>query len=189
MNRRHDFAKLEREYVTSDISIRELCRRHGISAHSLVTVQAKRHEWAAKREAYQARASESFIEKHADRMADRQAEIHDDAVEAIAEAMDKFRADLKATKKVRQPDGSVTEQPAWLMTPRDLCLIIDRFQVLFDRPSIISQHQGLSITCDVSAAQSMAHLQQAAGDAVPPVCRQHRDGVEVGMLIGSDTLA
>ena len=40
MNKRHDFAKLEREYITSDISIRALCRRHGISAHSLVSGQA-----------------------------------------------------------------------------------------------------------------------------------------------------
>ena len=150
INKLRDYRALEREYITSDISIRALCRRHGISAHSLVTVQAKQHDWPAKREAYQARASESFIEKHADRMADRQAEIHDDAVEAIAEAMDKFRADLKATKKVRQPDGSITEEPAWLMTPKDLCLIIDRFQVLFDRPSVISQHQGLTVTSELS---------------------------------------
>ncbi len=154
----------------ADISIRELCRRHGISAHSLVTVQAKRHGWAEKREAYRAKASESFIEKHAERMADRQAEIHDDAVEAIAEAMDKFRADLKATKKVRQPDGSITEEPAWFMTPKDLCLIIDRFQVLFDRPSVISQHQGLTVTSELSPDALSRFIEATRGvDGPPPV--------------------
>ena len=44
MNKRHDFARLAREYVTSQISLRELCRRHDITAHSLVTVQAKKRK-------------------------------------------------------------------------------------------------------------------------------------------------
>ena len=50
MNKAHDYRALEREYISSDISIRELCRRHGISAHSLVTIQAKKHGWEEKRE-------------------------------------------------------------------------------------------------------------------------------------------
>ena len=45
MNKRHQYRELEREYVTSQISLRELCRRHGITAHSLVTVQAKKGKW------------------------------------------------------------------------------------------------------------------------------------------------
>jgi transposase-like protein len=50
MNKVHPYRDMEHEYVTSQISIRELCRRHGISAHSLVTVQARKHKWAEKRE-------------------------------------------------------------------------------------------------------------------------------------------
>ena len=38
VNKRHPYRELEREYITSQISLRELCRRHNISAHSLVTV-------------------------------------------------------------------------------------------------------------------------------------------------------
>jgi hypothetical protein len=38
INKRHDDAKLEREYITSRISLRELIRRNAISAHSIVTV-------------------------------------------------------------------------------------------------------------------------------------------------------
>ena len=102
---------MEREYITTDISLRELCRRHGIRSHSVVVDQSQKHDWAAKREAYRARESESFIEKHADRMADRQAEIRDKALDAIDQAIDKFRADLKATKPVMQPDGSIARGP------------------------------------------------------------------------------
>ena len=32
MNETHDYQALEREYITTRISIRELCRRHGIAA-------------------------------------------------------------------------------------------------------------------------------------------------------------
>ena len=37
------------------------------------------------------------------------------------------------------------------MTPKDLAILIDRFQVLFERPSVISQHQGLTVSTEVSA--------------------------------------
>lgn len=149
MNRRHDFARLDREFITSQVSLRELCRRHDISAHSLVTVQAKKHKWAEKREAYRQKESESFIEKHAARHADREAEVRDKALDAIDESISEFRADLKATKPVRQPDGSITEEPAWRMTPRDLALLIDRLEVLFDRPSVISEGRGLTVRSEL----------------------------------------
>jgi hypothetical protein len=37
------------------------------------------------------------------------------------------------------------------MKRRDLCLLIDRFEVLFGKPSVISQRQGLSVTSELSA--------------------------------------
>ena len=169
INKSHDYRALEREFISTDISIRELCRRHGITAHSAVVVQAKKGDWERKREAYQARASESFIEHHAERMAARQAEIHDEVLEAIA----RFRADLQATKLVRQPDGSFREEPAWYMTPRDACLIIDRFQVLSARPSSISQHQGLTGTSEISA-EALSEFIEATRGLVSHPRRPHR---------------
>ena len=168
MNKHHAYRDMEREYITSDISIRELCRRHGIRSHSVVVDQSQKHDWAAKREAYRAEESEAYIERYADRMADRQAEISDKALDAIDQAIDKFRSDLKATKLVRQPDGSVTEVPAWYMTPRDLCLLIDRFEVLFGRPSVISQRQGLTVTSDLSVEDLSEFIEATRGRAGPP---------------------
>jgi len=167
MNKRHPYRDMEREYITTDISLRELCRRHGISAHSLVVDQAQKHDWAAKRAAYRAKADQSFINRYADRMADRQAEISDKAIDTIDLALDKFRSDLKATKLVRQPDGSITEQPAWYMTPKDLAMLIDRFEVLFGRPSVISQHQGLSVTSELSVDSLRDFIEATRGRAGP----------------------
>ena len=55
------------------MSLRELCRRHGVTAHSAVMVQARQGGWAEKRRAYRARASSTFIQHHADRAAARDA--------------------------------------------------------------------------------------------------------------------
>ena len=57
MDKCHPYRGMEREYVTSQVSLRELCRKHGISAHSLVVGQAKKGKWAEKREQYQAKES------------------------------------------------------------------------------------------------------------------------------------
>jgi hypothetical protein len=84
-------------------------------------------------------------------MADRQAEIRDKALDAVDEAITKFRDDLRATKSVRQPDGTIREVPAWYMMPKDLAVLIDRLLVLFERPSVISQHQGLTVSSELSA--------------------------------------
>ena len=137
MNKR-DYHALEREYITTRISIRELCRRHGIGAHSAVVTQARKGDWEKKREAYQSRASDSFITHHADRMAAREAELHDEALEAIAEAIAKFRADMRATE-MKLVNGEWVELPVMRLMPKDIAILIDRLMVLSDRPSTISE--------------------------------------------------
>ena len=156
MNRRHDFAGLEREYITTDIS-----------AHSLVTVQAKKGKWQEKREAYRAKETDSLIGKHADRMADRRAEISDKILDAIDEAITKFRNDMRATE-TKLVKGEWVEVTAWYMKPRDLCLLIDRFEILFGRPSVISQHQGVTLSTDLSADALNEFLERTRGMAGPP---------------------
>jgi hypothetical protein len=127
------------------MSLRELCRRHGVTAHSAVMVQARREGWAEKRRSYRARASSKYIELRADRAALREAEVRDHAVEAIDEAITRFRADLQATER-KLIAGEWVEVPVLRLTPRDLVLLIDRLQVLFDRPAMISEGRGFAAT-------------------------------------------
>jgi len=168
VNKIHDYRLMEREYVTSQISLRELCRRHGITAHSLVTVQAEKGKWQEKREAYRAKADESFITRHAARMADRQAEIEDKAIDVIDEALDKFREDMQAVKLVRQPDGSTAEEPAWRMRPKDIAILLDRLQVLFERPSRISEGRDLFVRSELPIDALNRIVELTRGRAVPP---------------------
>ena len=142
-DRVRDYAKLEREYITGTMSLRELCRRHGVAAHSAVVVQARQGNWAEKRGAYRDRSTSTFIEQHADHIAAHQAQIRDHALDAIDEAITKLRADLWATEK-KLIDGEWVEVPAMRMTPKDLAILIDRFQILFGRPSMISEGRGFA---------------------------------------------
>jgi transposase-like protein len=145
VNRVRDYQALEREYITGTMSLRELCRRHGVTAHSAVVVQARREGWAEKREKFRTRASAKYIELRADRAALREAEVRDHAIDAIDEAITRFRADLQATEK-KLIDGEWVEVPVVRMTPRDLVLLIDRLQVLFGRPGTISEERRLTAT-------------------------------------------
>ena len=166
MNKRHQYRDMEREYVTTDISLRELCRRHGITAHSLVTVQAKKHKWEEKREQYQAKESEVFMSRHAARMADRLAEIHDKAIDVIDEALDKFREDMHATE-MKRIDGEWVEVPVMRLKPKDVAILIDRLMVLFEKPSTISRHQGLSVTSELSVESLHEFIEATRGRAGP----------------------
>ena len=132
------------------MSLRELCRRHGVTAHSAVVVQARRGNGLEKRETYQSRATSTFIERHADHAAARDAEVRDDAIEAIDEAITKFRADLHSTE-MKLVDGRWVEAPVVLVGSRDLALLIDRLQVLFGRPSTISEGREFAATVSSEA--------------------------------------
>ena len=88
-----------------------------------------------------------------------EAEVRDHAIEAIDEAITKFRSDLRATKRVVLADGNIVEEPLLVITPRDLALLIDRLQVLFNRPALITEGRGFAATI-TSAALPLDALQK-----------------------------
>lgn len=140
-NRTNDYAALEREYVTGDMSVRELARMHDIKNPSLLHVQARRRDWYAKRDLYQSRSSDKAIDLLAKREADRQmreAEVRDEAIDAIHQAIQKMKSDMLAVDK--------TGEPVMRIYPKDLALLIDRLNVLFGRPSTINEERSFGIT-------------------------------------------
>jgi hypothetical protein len=167
LNKVHPYRALEREFITSQISIRELCRRHGITAHSLVVVQARQGNWQEKREAYRARESDTFITKHADRMAAREAEVHVHALDAIDEAITKFRADMQRTER-KLIAGEWVEVPVMLIVPKDVALLIDKFQVLFHRPSVITEGRGVAVTSDSLPIEALQEFIEATRGLAEP---------------------
>jgi hypothetical protein len=168
LNKVRDYRALEREYITSQMSLRELCRRHGISAHSLVVVQARQGKWAEKREAYRSRESESFITKHAGRMAAREGEVRVHALDAIDEAITRFRADMQRTEK-KLIGGEWVEVPVMTITPKDVALLIDRFQVLFHRPSVITEGRDINVMSEALPVEALQEfIERTRGLEEPP---------------------
>ena len=167
MNKSHDYRLMEREYVSGDMSLREHCRKHDISAHSLVSVQARKGRWEEKREQYRATESEAFMSRHAARMADRQAEIRDKALDAIDEALEKFREDMRATERKRI-DGEWVEVPVMRLMPKDVAILLDRLMVLSERPARISEGRDLSVRSELPIDALNQFVEMTRGRAVPP---------------------
>jgi hypothetical protein len=177
MNRVRDYQALEREYIGGTMSLRELCRTHGVTAHSAVMVQARQGGWAEKRGRYRARASTKYIEHRADHAALREAEVRDSAIEAIDEAITKFRSDLRATKRVVLADGSIADEPLMLITPRDLAMMIDRLQILFGRPALITEGRSLAatITSEALPLEALQKIVELTRGLTPPA--DHTSGL------------
>jgi len=115
--------------------LRGLCRAHGVTAHSAVVVQARQGNWAEKRRAYRDRASSKYIEQRADRAALREAEVRDHAIAS-------GRTFGRPRRSSSTGSGSSADPAAEAPRP----LLIDRIQVLFGRPAIISEGRGFAAT-------------------------------------------
>lgn len=147
MNTKYDYEALERQYVTTDVSIRELARQVGMRNHSPLMEQAKKREWTKKRDLYRSRANEKALKSLAtdegERLA-RESRVRDHAIEAIDEAIQKMRADMLKTRKVER-GGVLVDEPLVIIRPNDVANLIDRLNVLFGRPSTISEERSVGL--------------------------------------------
>ena len=130
------------------MSQRELAKMHGIANHSLVSMQARKGEWARKRDEYRRGVADSAIARAADMEGYRRAQemrVRDHAIEAIDEAIQKMRDDLKRTRK-ELVNGEWQEIPIYTLRPHDITELIDKLQVLFNRPSTITEERSLGLS-------------------------------------------
>lgn len=97
MHTKVDYDELEREYVTGDVSVRELARRYDMSNGS-VSAQARRREWDAKRQSYRDSVARRSYEKTADRFANQQVEVNDEIFKAMRATIYKYVEALQSNK-------------------------------------------------------------------------------------------
>ena len=60
------------------------------------------------------------------------------------------------------------------LKPNDVAILIDRLMVLFEKPSTISQHQGLTVTSELSVESLSEFLERHGGWQGHPGWRSHR---------------
>jgi transposase-like protein len=153
-NNRYDYDAMERVYVSSDVSLREIARQFDVHNHSLISIQSKKREWARKRQEFQSRATEhaeSLMASSEGRKLAREAEVRDHAIDAIDEAIMKMREDMKGTRKVFRANEWI-EEPLVVIKPQDVALLIDRLQVLFGKPSAITEERSLGVSLSATGS-------------------------------------
>ena len=96
----NDYDKLEREYIANPrMSIRGLCKKHGIKSYSSVAQYAREHGWYEKREKITARGTDRTIEKVSERLSEAEADdieqFRTEALTIVRATLYKFAEDLK----------------------------------------------------------------------------------------------
>lgn len=179
---KYDYRALEDQFVRGKMSVRELCRINNIpqervsSIHDQARkVDAKGRTWYDKRAEYQSRSTDKTIEllsAREARRALREAEVQDNAIDAIDEAVSKMRADMRATRRVKTgetDDGKpiYTEEPIMRVTPKDLGGLLDRLMPLLGRPTLITEehHLGVTVSANPESSLGVATLARLASQA------------------------
>lgn len=86
---------IEKEYVTSDLSLREIARRNGIS-HSSLAKHAKDNDWEGKRVAYKAALSRRGYEAMAAEIAQQEGIIREESLIVMRATLRKYAEALAA---------------------------------------------------------------------------------------------
>ncbi|HET9613268.1 MAG TPA: hypothetical protein VFP22_00530 [Candidatus Limnocylindrales bacterium] len=151
MTTRYDYDALELEFVQGpdELSVRELAKRHGISAWSTVNAQAQKRNWKQKREDYRAKLSSKTLELLADKTAEEVLHIRSDFLKVLRAAILKMGSDMR-DRTVTDYDFKLGKQvervvPGIQVTPSDIVKMITAMQTLTGQPSSITEERHLGI--------------------------------------------
>lgn len=124
-----DLGALEREFVTSDISLRKLAEREGVS-NSTISTPAKRLGWAEKRVAYRHRELDEYISRNAEKNAKRLARLEDLTVDVLEGQLIRFAEQLTVHL---DEDGKPNGKEPLFVSPQDAREVIKLIQLLRGR--------------------------------------------------------
>ncbi len=121
-----DLAALEREFITSDISLRKMALREGVS-NSTLSSPAKRLGWAAKRDDFKNRELDEYIQRNAEKNAKRLARLEDLTVDVLEGQLIRFAEQLTSHLDA---DGKPNGKEPLFISPQDARDVIKTIQLL-----------------------------------------------------------
>lgn len=131
-----DYDALEREYVRGKMSIRALCKAHGIKGYSSVAEKARRDDWYGKRDALAGKVSEKTVEKVAERIAAEEVDmlmtVREEMLTVVRAAIYKFAKDL--------------ESPEYHVATKDLIELMKQGLLLIGEPTERTEEKSLAFT-------------------------------------------
>lgn len=166
MKTKHDYAALRLEYIQTDISIRALCEKHGITSWSTVNAMKKKQGWDADRESFRSQQTERQITTLVEQRVKDVAEIHGEILLAIRQAIRRYIKDLSR---------DVDPQP---VSAKELMGLIDKFLLLTGQATSRSEQQlnvadfgGVLRDAPPELLRELAELARSNGAGAQPVGR------------------
>lgn len=166
---KHDYKTLRLEYIQSDISIRELAKKHDIPSFSSVNAMKNKEGWDADREAYRTSVAGREIETLVDARMRMVTEIHGELLLAVRHAVRRFIMDVSRNESPQQ------------VSARDLMGMIDKFLLLSGstphrtESRISADHSfdfgGLLADAPADVLRELAELARLNGAGAQPVGR------------------
>lgn len=114
----HDYETLRREYITTEISVRELCRKYEIKSWSTVNKKKNDEGWDQLREEYRTKVAEGEVGSLVQARLKEVAEIHGELLLAIRAGVRRY---INAVADESNPQD---------VSARDLMGLIDKFLLL-----------------------------------------------------------
>jgi len=142
---KYDYITLKNEYVqTPGLSIRALCERHDIKTWSTVNKRKNDEGWDRLRSEFERQVENKSLEALADKRAQKVAEIQLDALNVIHAGILKMAEDMDAEEEY-EVNGQVRRRKVMRIHPRDLAILVDKFQTLIGQPSQVSENRNLTL--------------------------------------------
>lgn len=168
-----DYDALEREYITSDISIRKLAEKYGMRSWSAVADQARKKDaagqtWTDKRNSYRRSVTEKRIEKDARRFVREADDLDFEMIQAARAII------FKGLELIR--DGKVIPQP------RDMLMAIDKLQLLTGHATerteatVIGTSTVVGSVTDTEFLQRLEELTRGVSGLAPGATRLRIEG-------------
>jgi CRISPR/Cas system CSM-associated protein Csm2 small subunit len=92
-----DYSVVERAYITSDVSYRDLEKKFGVS-FSAISKYGRDHDWMKKREEYRRQAIAEGVNIALEKLAEQTADIRVEAVTAMRATLYEYIENLRAHK-------------------------------------------------------------------------------------------
>lgn len=145
MATKYDYIALKNEYIqTPGLSIRALCERHGIKTWSTVNKRKNDEGWDAKRAEFERQVDNKSLEALASKRAQKIAEIQLDALNVIHAGILKMAEDMDAEEEY-EVNGQVRRRKVMRIHPRDLAILVDKFQSIIGQPSQVTEQRNLNL--------------------------------------------
>jgi hypothetical protein len=144
MGTRYDYISLKNQYVQGSMSIRELCKQNGITTWSTVNARANREGWNQMRAEFNRQVENKSLEHLAQKRAQKIAEIQLDSLNVIHAGILKMAEDMDAVEEY-EVNGQTRTRKVMRIHPRDLAILLDKFQSLIGAPQQISENRNLGI--------------------------------------------